>query len=81
LAAGTPAAETPIAESSPTPSAAALLFATPSALEVFEDEKLERVSIPQVPEVEPEEPQEAPGIVPERDDEVIYGGVISVPHE
>lgn len=81
LAAGTPAAETPIAEGSPTPSAAALLFATPSALEVFEDEKLERVSIPQVPEVEPEEPQEAPGIVPERDDEVIYGGVISVPQE
>ncbi len=77
----TPLAETPLAEGSPTPSAAAILFATPSALEVFEDEKLDQVEIPGVPEVEPEAHQEEPGIVAESDGEVVYGGVISGPRD
>lgn len=59
---------------------AALIFTTPSQLEVFEDERSEQVVEPRAPGVgrDPaaKEPKR-PGIVPENAGEVVYGAVVS----
>lgn len=62
------------------PSGAARLFATPSGLEVFEDEQLESV-IPRIPEEGSGRAKEAPGIVLENNGEIVYGEVLAKPRE
>ncbi len=77
----TPLSGTPVGEFATPPHSAALIFATPSKLEVFEAEALEQVAVPKVlgaPEAEPatENNLKGPGIVPETEGEVVYGAVV-----